>query len=283
MLNGVIISLDFAQVLEKISIFAQRFGEAFSAGRLGRQNIKPTFYISSDMSKRISYRFKDAMSNFEESLQKTTYKGKECTVAQARAMKSAETRRKKREEEKAAKSDSKYDRHSVLPSLHQYCKQIRSSARVLKSIRAFHHNGEGQWHSKYKEFLRMFPEIARNLGLYVKQYDEIIKTEENMGKALKKNRSDKSCFAYVDKFGYQMLDLLEMAEKLFKSVSRSGVMDMPGWKDHEIVKGATDGRRVGLKKIQGEILRINNKVKSSLVLLAKQAKESYRDLSEHII
>jgi len=231
------------------------------------------------MGRNNNYRFRDMMSEYEYNNSKTVYNGEVCTIAEAKARKAAETRKKKADEKKLRKQKEEvYTRDVILPSLRDFCRRIRKSVKMLNSLRAFHRNGRGQWHKRYDEFMKMFPEISKNLSSYVTLYDKIVETEHSLSSLLKKNKCDKACFSFIDKFGYQMYELLDIADRFSMSVTKSGAATMPGWSTHEIICGAADGKRVGLLKIQQQMFSAQKQVRADLIELARQSQESYNDL-----
>jgi hypothetical protein len=224
-------------------------------------------------------RFRDAFSNFEENNSLTTYKGEVCTVARARALKAAETKRKKQEEKKARsrKKEIVLSAREMLEELVETCRSSKSG-RMLKSIRAYARNGETQWGQFYVNFLERNRDVKKHLYAFVGIYDELCSLEKEMKRSLKKDV--RLTLAIVDKFGYRLQDLIETVEKFGKAVSGSGVSDAPMWKTHEIYTGSTDGKRVGLRRIQQQMASTLKKMKSSVLDMARQSKEVYDDYQQ---
>lgn len=209
------------------------------------------------------------MSEFEANNQLTLYKGEICTVAQRKARKAAETRKKIKEEFLS-------ETQVIMSSIKDICLQIKKSSKMLKSIRAFHRNGESQWHNSYKEFLNTFPDISKNILRFSLKFDETECSKKELSKIFKGDRYRKRTSDYIDKFGYQMLDLMDILEELSDAISNAKLNSNPCWRTHEIYCGASTGKRVGLKKIQSQFTSTVNNMKKSLIELSRLSTECYK-------
>ena len=83
----------------------------------------------------------------------------------------------------------------------------------------------------------------------------------------------------IEKYGYRLQDMLDEVIEFSTAVSKSGCVDMPLWKNHEIIKGSADGRRVGIHKIMGQMISAKNKIETSIRKLAKSHKNAYEEIN----
>ena len=221
-----------------------------------------------------SLRFRDAFSNFEYENSYTTYKGQRVTIAQMKALKAAETRKKNKEQ----KTDTITSvRNDVMDSLMEICRQSRA-IRMLKSIRAYARNGEQQWGRQFLRFLRQNRDIKKHLYKFCTLYDEMDRLEVQIKKSLRKDA--RGALSLIEKYGYRLQDLLDEVTGFSTAVSKSGCSDMPLWKNHEIIKGSSDGKRVGISKIMGQMITATKKMETSIRKLAKSHKNAYEEIND---
>lgn len=220
-----------------------------------------------------SLRFRDAFSNFEYENSYTTYNGQRVTIAQMRALKAAETRKKNKEQ----KTGITTVKNEVMDSLMEICRQSRA-IRMLKSIRAYARNGEQQWGRQFLRFLRQNRDIKKHLYKFCTLYDEMDRLEVQIKKSLRKDT--RGALSLIEKYGYRLQDLLEEVTGFSTAVSKSGCADMPLWKNHEIIKGSADGKRVGISKIMGQMISATKKMETSIRRLAKSHKNAYEEINE---
>lgn len=220
-----------------------------------------------------SLRFRDAFSNFEYENSYTTYNGQRVTIAQMRALKAAETRKRNKEQ----KTGITTVKNEVMDSLMEICRQSRA-IRMLKSIRAYARNGEQQWGRQFLRFLRQNRDIKKHLYRFCTLYDEMDRLEAQIKKSLRKDA--RGALSLIEKYGYRLQDLLEEVTGFSTAVSKSGCADMPLWKNHEIIKGSADGKRVGISKIMGQMISSTKKMETSIRRLAKSHKNAYEEINE---
>lgn len=220
--------------------------------------------------RRVALRFKDAFSNFEYENSMTVYKGEKCTIARARALKAAETRRRAKEEHK-----SPGIKHELMQSLYETCRQVKD-IRMLKSIRAYARNGETQWGVLFIQFLNQHREIKRSLYKFVGVYDDAEKLLKELKRSLRKDVNE--TLSVVEQYGYKMQDMVDTVENFSSAVSKSQAIEQPLWKNHEIINGSVDGKRVGLQKIQSQMISSLNKMRKGILMIARESQQIYNDL-----
>ena len=226
------------------------------------------------MGRLRTLRFRDAFSEFEYNNSMTTYRGEKMTIARARALKAAESRKKKQQE-----PDPKETlKTEIMDDVMTCCKEARA-VRMLKSIRAYARNGEQQWGIFFKRFLTQNRAIKASLYKFCTLYDELDAIETDIRKHVKKDA--RYALSPVEKYGYRMQDLLETVQKFSESITKSQVSEMPLWKNHEIIKGSADGKRVGLKRIMGQMTSACKKMEKSIRSLAIKKKEAYEEISDN--
>lgn len=222
--------------------------------------------------RRRHYGQSSSMAEMERLSMKTVYKGETMTVAEARARKSADTRRKnlqKKEED---------GRNLILPEVRKQITATRKSTRCLKSILAFLDNGPIQWPGDFKLFKKYYPELMGAFVRYKAQYQKIMKLEEELDKVLRRSKTSKSFFGIAQDFGYQMLNLLDIVEEISSKISKSDILIRPYLSTREIVVGAKDGRRPGLKHIISHTFENMKKTKQNLINLARSINDAYQDV-----
>ena len=220
-----------------------------------------------------TFRFRDAFSNFEYDNSYTIYKGQRVTIAQMKSLKAAETRKRNKEENTDTTGTSL--RNEVMDSLMEQCRQSRA-IRMLKSIRAYARNGEQQWGRQFLKFLHQNREIKKHLYKFCTLYDEMDHLETQIKKSLRKDA--RGALALIEKYGYRLQDLLEELTSFSTAVSKSGCTEMPLWKNHEIIKGSADGKRIGISKIMTQMLSATKKMETSIRKLAKSHKSAYEEI-----
>ena len=223
------------------------------------------------MGRLRTLRFHDAFSEFEYNNSMTTYRGEKMTIARARALKAAESRKKKQE------NADKEVKTAIMDEVMDCCKDARA-IRMLKSIRAYARNGEQQWGIFFKRFLAQNRSIKAQLYKFCTLYDELDAIEKDIKKHLRKDA--RYALNLVEKYGYRLQDLLETVQKFGDSVSKSQASDMPMWKNHEIIKGSADGKRVGLKRIMGQMVSACKKMEKSIRTLAVKQKSAYEEICD---
>ena len=223
------------------------------------------------MGRLRTLRFHDAFSEFEYNNSMTTYRGEKMTIARARALKAAESRKKKQE------NADKEVKTAIMDEVMDCCKGARA-IRMLKSIRAYARNGEQQWGMFFKRFLTQNRAIKASLYKFCTLYDELDAIEKDIRKHVKKDA--RYALIQVEKYGYRMQDLLETVQKFSESITKSQVSEMPLWKNHEIIKGSADGKRVGLKRIMGQMTSACKKMEKSIRSLAIKRKEAYEEICD---
>lgn len=219
--------------------------------------------------KRTPLRFKDAFSNFEYDNSMTVYNGEKCTIARARALKAAESRKRAREERKSS------IKNELTSSLYETCRRAKA-IRMLKSIRAYARNGETQWGALFIQFLNQHRDIKRSLYRFVGIYDDAEKLLKELKCSLRKDLN--TTLNIVEQYGYKMQDMVETVEKFGNAVFKSQAADQPLWKDHEIIKGSDDGKRVGLRKIQSQMTSSMTKMRNGILAIARESQQVYNDL-----
>lgn len=220
--------------------------------------------------RRVALRFKDAFSNFEYENSMTVYKGEKCTIARARALKAAETRR-------CAKDRSKTQsvKDELMQSLYEICQKTKN-IRMLKSIRAYARNGETQWGALFAQFLNQHRDIKRSLYKFVGIYDDADKLLKELKRSLRKDVN--ITLNIVEQYGYKMQDMVDAVENFSSAVSKSQAIEQPLWKNHEIINGSVDGKRVGLHKIQSQMISSLNKMRKGILMVARESQQIYNDL-----
>ena len=108
--------------------------------------------------------------------------------------------------------------------------------------------------------------------------DELDAIEKDIKKHLRKDA--RYALNLVEKYGYRLQDLLETVQKFGDSVSKSQASDMPMWKNHEIINGSADGKRVGLKRIMGQMVSACKKMEKSIRTLAVKQKSAYEEICD---
>lgn len=220
--------------------------------------------------RRVALRFKDAFSNFEYENSMTVYKGEKCTIARARALKAAETRRCTKD-----RSKTQSVKDELMQSLYEICQKTKN-IRMLKSIRAYARNGETQWGALFAQFLNQHRDIKRSLYKFVGIYDDADKLLKELKRSLRKDVN--ITLNIVEQYGYKMQDMVDAVENFSSAVSKSQAIEQPLWKNHEIINGSVDGKRVGLHKIQSQMISSLNKMRKGILMVARESQQIYNDL-----
>ena len=206
---------------------------------------------------------------------KTTYKGVVMTVAEANRKRAAEKRKKNAAEKKKS---NEWKREEVLLGVLKQIENTRKSTRCLKSICAFVDNGPIQWPGDYKMLMKLYPKVQNVFWKYHSQYKKVEATEQKLDQMLKRSKTNKNFFSLAQEFGYQMFDLLDMVRELSDAIGREHVCDCPLFSKKEIIVGAVDGRRKGLRHILSSTYRNLTKTQNNLVALSKSLEQAYEDV-----
>ena len=207
-----------------------------------------------------------------------TYNGREVTKAQKRALKAAETRRKNAE---LRKQRDTYTRECILPSVLEHIESTRKSVRCLKTIWSFYENGYRQWGTIFNQMLEFYPKLNGALVRYHSKYNEILDTQTELEKMIKRNKCNKSFFGLARTFGYQMFSLVDIISELSDAICKERITDSPLYSDHEMIVGAKDGRRKGLIHIVSNTFSMVSTTTKNLVELSKMLDEAYDNVVEY--
>ena len=204
----------------------------------------------------------------------TVYKGVSMTVAEANKKKAAE-KRKKNAEERKKKNEW---RKEILPDVLKQIENTRKSTRCLKSICAFVDNGPIQWPTDYKLMMKLYPKVRNAFWKYHAQYKKIEETEKKLDLMLKRSKTNKNFFSLAREFGYQMFDLLDIINEISEAIHKDRVCDSMIFQNKEIIVGAADGKRKGLRHILSSTYNNLTTTRSNLVSLSKSLEEAYEDI-----
>lgn len=218
------------------------------------------------------------MEEIERKEMKTVYNGEVMTVGQATAKKAA-ARRKANAEKK--KKNNEWTREMVLPEILKLVSETRKSTRCLKSICAFVDNGPVQWYGDYRKLMKMFPDVEKAFLRYHSLYKKIEKLEEEMDKMLKRSKTNKNFFSVAQDFGYNMFELLDRVADISAVIQKHNVCENIFFKDREIILGAADNRRKGLRHILSSTYKNTKTTKDNLLKLSKALSQAYEDVVQY--
>ena len=219
-----------------------------------------------------------ALDQITDDSQIVTYNGREVTKAQKRALKAAETRRKNAE---VHEQRNRYTRECVLPSVLEHIKTTRKSVKCLKTIWSYYENGYKQWGTIFNQMLEFYPKLNSSLIRYHSKYNEILKTQTELEKMIKRSKCNKEFFGLARAFGYQMFSLLDIINELSDAVNKKRITDCPLYSDHEMIVGSKDGRRKGLIHIVRNTFSMVSTTTKNLAELSKVLDEAYEDVVEY--
>lgn len=215
------------------------------------------------------------LDELERLSMKTTYKGVVMTVAEANRKKAAERRKQNAAERKKS---NEWRREDILPGVLKQIENTRKSTRCLKSICAFVDNGPIQWPGDYKLMMKLYPKVQNAFWKYHAQYKKIEETEKKLTQMIKRSKTNKNFFSLAQEFGYQMFDLLDMVRELADAIQKDRVCDCPVFYNKEIIIGAADGKRKGLRHILSSTYGNLTTTRNNLVSLSKSLEEAYEDV-----
>lgn len=151
--------------------------------------------------------------------------------AKKQAMSKKQTPTKKR---KAKKQETEI---TILP---KEIKTMLKSAKVMKSLAAYYDNGYKQWGNICRDILNL-KEIRPHFTFYRAKATEVTNTINEIANIAKGN--EKAVFQYVRKLSYQLDDIKQHMQNLYKGTTSSGVIEAFG--KHEAING--EGKRLGLR------------------------------------
>lgn len=218
------------------------------------------------------------MDQITDDNQIVIYNGREVTKAQKRALKAAEARRKNAE---LRKQRDIYARDYVLPSVLEHIEATRKSVRCLKTIWSFYEHGYRQWGTIFNKMLEFYPKLNGALVRYHSKYNEILDTQSELEKMIKRNKCNKAFFSLARTFGYQMFSLLDIISELSDAICKERIVDCPLYSKHEMIVGAKDGRRKGLIHIVSNTFSMVSTTTKNLVELSKILDEAYDNVVEY--
>ena len=118
-------------------------------------------------------------------------------------------------------------------------KAMMRHVRLIKSLSAYYDNAYRQWGVIARDIINL-DGIHKPFVMYRMKAKEIHQTMDEIADIGKHN--EKAIYQFVRKLSYQLDDLVQHMDALFKGISQSGVMYQH--KDHECICGC--GRRLGL-------------------------------------
>ena len=119
-------------------------------------------------------------------------------------------------------------------------KDMMRSAKVLKSLVAYHEWGYKQWGNIAKLLMGM-KEIKEPFNNVVVNTKQAVRLVDKINEIAKKN--DKDVFQYVKKLSWKLEDVQTQLDELVNGISSSGIMSRFG--QHECING--EGKRLGLR------------------------------------
>ena len=168
---------------------------------------------------------------------KITVNGVTMTATEYRKQLKAKQAMSNKKQPKKRKAKKRETEITILPA---EIKTMLKCAKVMKSLSAYYDHGYRQWGRICRDIINL-KEIRPHFVLYRSKATEVEQTINDIADIAKRNQ--KAVFAFVRKLSWQLEDIKEHMQKLYKGATSSGVIEAFG--NHEAING--EGRRLGLR------------------------------------